>query len=257
MTSAQDGPHMGDGRSSFRPRARSCAACPPGLLERFEGSLVETVEAIGAMQGQAWAALPVGLWSRMSSFTPADLYGALEREELLWGIGIRGTLHLVSAREHPAYAVVAVEPTGSWHRAGKQTTPGMDALREDVLAFAKGQPRTNDEIGRFAEDWVAGHPGEIEQREVEAQRSLKWRPIYRWSALVRVPAGGTWGTKTPCGSPSRAHPAGQARGAESQAGAGRGRARASARVRSGGRGGRGLLDGRSRAGGAGAARRHG
>src|SRR5580693_5758095 len=78
-----------------------------GLLERFEAPLVEAVEAIGAMQGQAWTALPTGLWSRMASFEPRDLYGALERGELCWGIGIRGTLHLVSAREHPAYAAVA------------------------------------------------------------------------------------------------------------------------------------------------------
>jgi hypothetical protein len=168
-----------------------------GLLERFDTPLVETVEAIGAMQGQAWAALPVGLWSRMTSFAPEDLYGALERGELFWGIGIRGTLHLVSAREHPAYAVVAMEPTGMWHRAIGQTTSAMDELRGAVLACAGTQPRTNEEIREFAEDWVARHPGAIEEREVEAQRSLKWRPIYRWSALIRVPSGGTWGTKAP------------------------------------------------------------
>ena len=168
-----------------------------GLLERFEGPLVETVEVIGAMQGQAWAALPVGLWSRTASFAPGDLYGALERGELLWGIGIRGTLHLVSAREHPAYAVVALEPTGAWHRAIGQTTSGMDELREEVLAFAEERSRTNEEIRQLAEDWVTRHPEAIEEREVEAQRSVKWRPIYRWSALVRVPTGGAWGGKTP------------------------------------------------------------
>jgi len=168
-----------------------------GLLERFDRPLVETVEAIGAMQGQAWAALPVGLWSRMASFAPEDLYRALEGEELLWGIGIRGTLHLVSAREHPAYATVAVEPTGAWHRAIGQTTPAMDQLREAILTFAKGQSRTSEEFTQFAEDWVANHPGAIDEQEVEAQRSVKWRPIFRWSALVRVPSGGVWGAKTP------------------------------------------------------------
>lgn len=182
-----------------------------GLLQRFDTPLVETVEAIGAMQGQAWAALPVGLWSRMASFAPADLYGALAREELLWGIGIRGTLHLVSAREHPSYAVVAVEPTGAWHRAIGQTTPAMDELREGVLAFAEKQPRTNEEIRGFAEDWVASRPAAIEEREVEAQRSLKWRPIYRWSALVRAPAGGAWGTKAPADHKAAPIPPGKRR----------------------------------------------
>jgi len=197
VASAQKWADMGESEVlSDRALGRALLA-RQGLLERFDVPLVETVEAIGAMQGQAWAALPVGLWSRMASFAPADLYGALERGELLWGIGIRGTLHLVSAREHPAYAVVAVEPTGAWHRVIGQTTSGMDELREQVLAFTKEQSRTNEEIRQLAEDWVTRHPGAIEEREVEAQRSLKWRPIYRWSALVRVAAGGAWGTKTP------------------------------------------------------------
>ena len=169
-----------------------------GLLERFDAPLVEVVEAIGAMQGQAWAALPVGLWSRMASFAPAELHEALKRGELIWGIGIRGTLHLVSAREHPAYAVVsAAGGTGNWHREIEETTAGMHAVRAALLAFAAGEPRTNEEIREFVEAWVAAHPDAIDPRELEAQRSLKWRPIYRWSALTRVPKSGEWGAKAP------------------------------------------------------------
>jgi len=169
-----------------------------GLLERFDAPLVEVVEAIGAMQGQAWGALPVGLWSRMTSFAPGDLYGALERGDLRWGIGVRGTLHLVSAREHPAYAVVAqAGSTGSWHRAIGETTPAMDELRAGVLDFAAPQARSNEEIREFVEAWVSEHPEAIDPREVEAQRLLKWRPIYRSSGLTRAPAGGAWGAKAP------------------------------------------------------------
>lgn len=169
-----------------------------GLLERFDAPLVEVVEAIGAMQGQAWGALPVGLWSRMTSFAPGDLYGALERGDLRWGIGVRGTLHLVSAREHPAYAVVAqAGSTGSWHRAIEETTPAMDELRAGVLDLTTPQARSNEEIREFVEAWVSERPEAIDPRELEAQRSLKWRPIYRSSALTRVPAGGAWGAKAP------------------------------------------------------------
>jgi hypothetical protein len=168
-----------------------------GLLERFDAPLVEVVEAIGAMQGQAWPALTVGLWSRMASFAPDDLYAALARGDLRWGIGIRGTLHLVSAREHPAYAVVAATWTDNWHRAIDETTPEMHELRAALLAFAASESRTSEEIREFAEAWVAEHPDAIDPAELEAQRSLKWRPIYRWSALARVPSGGEWGTKAP------------------------------------------------------------
>jgi hypothetical protein len=169
-----------------------------GLLERMHQPLVDVVEAIGAMQGQAWGALPVGLWSRMAQFAPQDLYDALRDGRLRWGIGIRGTLHLVSASEHPAYAVVAHEATTrNWHRAIDQTSTGMDALRGALLAFAASQPRTNEEIRDFAQEWVGKHPRAIDPREVDAQRAVGWRPIYRWSALARVPREGAWGTKTP------------------------------------------------------------
>jgi len=168
-----------------------------GLIERFDGPVARVVEAIGAMQGQAWPALPVGLWSRMASFVPDDLYAALEAGELVWGIGLRGTLHLVSAREHPAYAVVAAGVTASWHRVLEQTSPGMDELRAAVLSFAGPESRSNEEIRDFAETWVAEHPETIDRREVESQQAVGWRPIYRWSALTRVPHAGGFGTKAP------------------------------------------------------------
>lgn len=169
-----------------------------GLLERFDAPVNEVVEAIGAMQGQAWAALPVGLWSRMTSFSPEDLHAALARGELLWGIGIRATLHLVSAREHPAYAAVsAAGGTGSWHRGSDSTTPAMDALRDAVLEAAGAEQLTSEQVRELAEAWVAERPDAIDSREVEAQRAVKWRPVYRWSALTRVPAGGAWGAKAP------------------------------------------------------------
>jgi len=169
-----------------------------GLLERLQLPLVQAVEAIGAMQGQAWGALPVGLWTRLAEFAPADLYSALARRELLWGIGIRGTLHLVSAREHPAYATLAEGGwTGSWHRAIERTTPAMVQLRVALLQFTASEPRSNEEIRDFVEAWVGEHADAIDGRELAAQRELKWRPIYRWSALTRAPKSGEWGSKAP------------------------------------------------------------
>ena len=185
------------------------------LLERFEGPLVETVETIGAMQGQAWGALPVGLWSRMSLVCP---------RRPIWSFGARRAAvgHRHQGHFAPRQRARAPCLRGGRGRAdgrlasgtiGETTAGDGRAARAGVLSFAKRQPRTNEEIRQYAEDWVARHPGEIEKREVEAQRSLKWRPIYRWSALVRVPAGSAWGAKTPSGPSGGADPAGQARSA--------------------------------------------
>ena len=165
-----------------------------GLLEPLDAPLVEVVETIGALQAQAWGAPPFALWSRMKDFQTAQLHAALEARELVVGINLRATLHLVSAREHPAYHAV-VEESGmtDWRRT-KETS--SDALRKALLKYT-AEPRTGEEIAAFADDWVDGHKGKIADEEIERQRELKWRPLVRWSALTRVPEDGKWTSKTP------------------------------------------------------------
>src|SRR3954454_7206541 len=165
-----------------------------GLVEPFDAPVVEVVEAIGALQAQAWAAPPFALWSRMRAFETGDLYDALARRELVVGINLRATLHLVSAREHPAYhAVVEASGVTDWRRT-KATS--SDELRDALLGFVE-TPRNGEEIAAFADAWVQEHPGAIADEELERQRRLKWRPLMRWSALTRVPENGTWTSKTP------------------------------------------------------------
>src|SRR3954464_8751549 len=145
-----------------------------GLLDPFDAPVVEVVEAIGALQAQAWAAPPIALWSRMRAFEAQDLYDALARRELVVGINLRATLPLVSAREHPAYhAVVEASGVTNWRRT-KATS--SDELRDALLGFA-ATPRTGEEIAAFADAWVQQHPGAIADEELERQRSLKWRPL--------------------------------------------------------------------------------
>jgi hypothetical protein len=169
-----------------------------GLLERLTVPLVEAIEDVGALQAQHWPALPVALWSRVEGFAAAELYAALERGELVSGTLLRATLHLVSAREHPAYAaVVAAAGSDDWRRTAAEPSAQAAALRAEVLRFACEIPRTGAEIATFIEEWVAAHPDTIDAAELERQRTHKWRAFLRWSALVRAPADGRWGTKAP------------------------------------------------------------
>jgi len=168
-----------------------------GLLERIDAPLVEAVEAVGALQAQHWPAPPVALWSRVQGFAVEDLHDALERRELVSGTLLRATLHMVSAREHPAYAaVVRAAGVDDWRRTAAEPSGEVADLRARLLAFAGEAPRTGEEIAAFVEDWVAAHPGAIAPAEIERQRQIKWRPFLRWSALVRAPADGRW-TKAP------------------------------------------------------------
>jgi winged helix DNA-binding protein len=167
-----------------------------GLLERFDLGLVETVEAIGALQAQHWPAPPVALWSRMKRFAPDDLYAALERGDLLTGTLLRTTLHLVSAREHPAYAAVATE-VADWRRSKKEASAEAQRLLDDLVAHARRTARTSEDVAAFAEEWVKAHPRALHRDEVKAQRGRNWRALVRWQGFVRVPEDGEWGGKSP------------------------------------------------------------
>jgi Winged helix DNA-binding domain len=169
-----------------------------GLLDRLEAPLVESVEAIGALQAQHWPAPPVALWSRVRGFAPEQLYDALERGDLVVGTLVRNTLHLVSAREHPAYAAVVAAGGGDdWRRTKAEPSAEVQELRAKLLAYAAESPRSGEQIAALIEKWVAAHPGAIDPAEIEHQRRYKWRAFLRWSAFVRAPADGRWGSKAP------------------------------------------------------------
>jgi hypothetical protein len=171
--------------------------------------LAEAVEAVGPLQAQAWAAPPVALASRVEGFTREHLHAALEAGELVIGTLIRGTIHIVSAREHPAYAAVATE-VEDWRRTDAARTKESDKLAADLRRHAK-RPRTPEEIAAFAEEWVGKHPKALAEEEVDRQRELKWRPLLRSCAFVRVPADGDWAGKAPAAL--RAAPAPKAKDA--------------------------------------------
>jgi Winged helix DNA-binding domain len=187
-------PRGGVPRLSLRALNRALLA-RQGLLERLDAPLVEAVEAIGPLQAQAWAAPPAALCSRVEGFAPRQLHAALERGELVIGTLLRGTIHIVSAREHPAFAAVASE-VEDWRRTDAERTRESDRLAADLRKYAK-QPRTGEEIAAFAEEWVSAHPQALATAEIERQRELKWRPLLRSCALVRVPQDGRWGAKAP------------------------------------------------------------
>jgi hypothetical protein len=169
-----------------------------GLLERLDLPLVDAVEAVGALQAQYWPAPPAALWSRVASFEPEALYAALGDGALVTGTLLRATLHLVSAREHPAYAAVAAEAAGHhWRRTDDEPGAEIVQLLTKLRAYASRTPRDAEEIGAFVEEWLAEHPKALSAAEADRQRELKWRPFQRWSGLVRAPADGEWGTKAP------------------------------------------------------------
>jgi DNA glycosylase AlkZ-like len=184
-----------------------------GLLERLDLPVVDAVEAVGALQAQYWPAPPAALWSRVEGFEPEALYAALREGELVTGTLLRATLHLVSAREHPAYAAVAAEAAGHhWRRTDDEPGAGIGQLLTKLRTYASRTPRSGEEIGAFVEEWLADHPKALSPAETDRQRQLKWRPFQRWSALVRAPADGAWGAKAPSALLAAPRPRGALKG---------------------------------------------
>jgi hypothetical protein len=157
-----------------------------GLLEPIPGGLPEVVERIGAIQAQHWPAVPAALFARTRGHSLADVYQAFEDRDLVVGISIRGTVHAVSAREHPVYSAVA-ESTGADVVRAKAGDPGLTAMRDAVLEFCAPEPRTAEEIVAFAKDWVAAHPGELDPENLAYHEDHGWRPVYRSNSLIRFP----------------------------------------------------------------------
>jgi hypothetical protein len=169
-----------------------------GLLAPLDApSLAAAFETVGAVQAQYWPAVAQSVFARTRGFTLADVYAAFERRELVVGSSIRGTVHAVSAAEHPVYAAVA-ELTGVDVVRSKDAgqDAGLMALRAAVLEFTADRPREAAEIQDFAKDWAARHPGELSVENLAHHEEHGWRPVYRSNALIRFPTDGNWATAT-------------------------------------------------------------
>jgi winged helix DNA-binding protein len=188
---------MPDGLST-RALNRALLARQGLLGERIALPLRDAVEAVGPVQAQQWTALPAALGARVEPFAAEDLHAALAAGDLVLGTLLRTTLHLVSAREHPAYAAaVTAAGLGDWRRTDAEPGPEVADLRAALVARAAEAPLSGEDLAAAIEAWLAGHPAAIAPAEVEHQRAHSWRAFQRWSGFVRVPADGRWGAKAP------------------------------------------------------------
>src|SRR2546430_2086041 len=124
------------------------------LLKRQKLNVVDAVERLACLQGQ-WAPSPyVALWSRISGFARERLTEPIDRGEIVKATLMRATLHLVTAREYPAYSLATMEGRfGAWRPPGGPALADLETLHRAVMAFAAKNPRTRAEI----QDFIADH----------------------------------------------------------------------------------------------------
>ncbi len=152
--------------------ARQC------LLERTRSSLTRTIERMGGVQTQYAPSAYIGLWSRMDGFERGDLTRALERRTAIQGTLMRGTIHIVSKRDHPLLAEAIRADRRAWwlgatrHQISEREVSSVARGLRTLLADG---PRSRNEL--------------IQELGID---TTMWNGVGGWVDLVRVPPSGTW-----------------------------------------------------------------
>lgn len=155
------------------------------LLAREKTTAVLAVERLVGLQAQ-WPRPPfIGLWSRIEGFQREDLLGPLQRRELVRASMMRGTLHVVSARDYVRLRA-AIQPVLARgmksilrERAGAFE---VSALVASARAYFDEEPRTFTELRDFL---MTLHPDGDERAMGFAVRMNL--------PLVQVPTDAAWG----------------------------------------------------------------
>ncbi|MFE3519521.1 winged helix DNA-binding domain-containing protein [Streptomyces sp. NPDC059166] len=155
------------------------------LLERSDMDAVAAVEHLVGMQAQAPDPPYIGLWTRLAGFRTLDLASKVRSREVVRLVLMRGTIHLVSARDCLRLRPVLAE---SLERSLRSTfgrkLEGLDLAEVVALGTdaVEKEPLTLGALGsRLAERW----PDRDAFALANAVRNLV--------PLVQVPPRGLWG----------------------------------------------------------------
>src|SRR4051812_43171316 len=127
------------------------------LLERKRLSPLAAIERCAGLQAQ-WPPSPyIGLWSRLEGFRRATLERAIRRGDVLKPTVMRGTLHLITARDYPLY-YAALRDMPTWYQA--RHLEHARALLAEIRARA---PITHSDLVAYLQ--ALGHD-EIDARRI-------------------------------------------------------------------------------------------
>jgi hypothetical protein len=156
-----------------------------GLLERTREPALAVVERLAGMQAQVPWNPYVALWARVEAFDPAELSGLIEGRAAVRAQLMRGTIHLVSARDalamHPPSLAVLAGIFRSNFAKKLHGAPFEDVVAAGAELLAE-QPRTRAELAPLlAERWPDAEPAILAQA------------VAHHVAAVQVPPRGLWG----------------------------------------------------------------
>ncbi|GAA4234642.1 winged helix DNA-binding domain-containing protein [Actinomadura meridiana] len=154
------------------------------LLERREMPALDAIEHLVGMQAQAPNPPYIGLWTRLADFDFDEVGALMTSRRALRIVLMRGTLHLVSARDARALRPLTQPLLDNYvkTRAAELDGIDVDAVAAEARRLLEDEPRTDKELrALLAERWPDDDPA-----------LLGWAARCRLP-LVQVPPRGIWG----------------------------------------------------------------
>ena len=152
------------------------------LLKRAAISPASAIERLAGLQAQ-WSPAPyIGLWSRLAKFAIANLERALAARTVVKATLMRGTLHLVSAKDYPALCIATTRSRPERWAPKERRLADADNIHRATIKFAR-TVRTREALADF-----------LTTQGVAADLStpMLWWLIASHGWLVHVPPSGTW-----------------------------------------------------------------
>jgi hypothetical protein len=151
------------------------------LLERKKVGVLPAIERIAGMQAQ-WPPSPyVGLWSRVTGFKRESLERAVRNGDVVKPTVMRGTLHLVTARDYPMF----------WWALRDMPTWYDDTHLEHALRAVEGARLLAEEVPLTHKDGLAylerehGHTDDLQRRRI-------FHAVRRHAHLLHAPESALW-----------------------------------------------------------------
>jgi hypothetical protein len=154
------------------------------LLERKRVGVLPAIERLAGLQAQ-WPPSPyIGLWSRLAGFRRSTLERAVTRGEVLKPTVMRGTLHLVTAREYPSY-YAAFKEMNTWF--------GPSHLERAIASLDGVRARVRD--GRIRYEDILGHLREAHPELEETDWRRMVHAVRRHAHLLHARETAVWTTR--------------------------------------------------------------
>lgn len=129
------------------------------LLRREAVSPVRAVERLAGLQAQVPRPPFVGLWSRVEGFRREDLGRAIERQQIVRGTLMRGTLHLVSRKDYVRFRRTLQPMLTAGLRSilrDRIQDPDVAGAVDDARRWFDEEPRTFDALRTHLEQRFPG-----------------------------------------------------------------------------------------------------